>query len=35
MVLQSAARLGCGFLISEDLVHGQIYGAVQVINPFI
>jgi len=35
MVLQSAARLGCEFLLSEDLGHGQIYGAVQVINPFI
>ena len=35
MVLQSAARLGCQRLLSEDLNHGQIYGVVQVINPFI
>jgi predicted nucleic acid-binding protein len=34
MVLQSATQLGCTQLISEDLSHGQIYGAVQVINPF-
>jgi predicted nucleic acid-binding protein len=34
MVLQSATRLGCTQLISEDLSHGQIYGAVQVIDPF-
>ena len=34
MVLQSAARLGCKQLLSEDLSHGQIYGEVQVINPF-
>jgi predicted nucleic acid-binding protein len=34
MILQSATRLGCTQLRSEDLSHGQIYGAVQVINPF-
>ena len=34
MVLQSAARLKCTRLFSEDLGHGQIYGDVQVINPF-
>ena len=34
MVLQSAVRLGCKRLISEDLSHGQIYSSVQVINPF-
>jgi predicted nucleic acid-binding protein len=35
MVLQSATRLGCAQLLSEDLSHEQTYGIVQVINPFI
>jgi predicted nucleic acid-binding protein len=34
MVLQSATRLGCKQLLSEDLSHGETYGTVQVINPF-
>ncbi|MBN1147019.1 MAG: PIN domain-containing protein [Anaerolineales bacterium] len=34
MVLNSAAQLGCKHLFSEDLNHGQVYGEVQVINPF-
>jgi predicted nucleic acid-binding protein len=34
MVLQSAVRLGCRRLLSEDLGHGQIYSGVQVTNPF-
>jgi predicted nucleic acid-binding protein len=34
MVVQSAARLGCRQLLSEDLQHRQLYGEVQVINPF-
>jgi predicted nucleic acid-binding protein len=34
MVLQSAARLGCTQLLSEDLSHGETYSTVQVINPF-
>lgn len=34
MILQSAARLGCSQLLSEDLSDGQIIGAVKVINPF-
>jgi predicted nucleic acid-binding protein len=34
MVVQSATRLRCTRLFSEDLSHGQIYGDVQVINPF-
>lgn len=33
-IIQSAASLGCRQLLSEDLNHGQMYGAVQVINPF-
>lgn len=34
MVIQSAARSGCKRLLSEDLSHGQVYGEVEVINPF-
>ncbi|MBN2148411.1 MAG: PIN domain-containing protein [Anaerolineales bacterium] len=33
-VIQSAVSLGCKLLLSEDLNHGQMYGEVQVINPF-
>jgi predicted nucleic acid-binding protein len=33
-VIQSAASLGCKQLLSEDLIHGQHYGPVQVIDPF-
>ncbi len=33
-VIQSAVRLGCKQLLSEDLNHGQVYGEVRVINPF-
>lgn len=34
LVVQSAVNLGCKQLLSEDLNHGQVYGNVQVINPF-
>jgi predicted nucleic acid-binding protein len=34
MIVQSAASLGCKQLFSEVLNHGQVYGGVQVINPF-
>lgn len=34
MIVQCAVRLGCKHLLSEDLNHGQVYGDVQVINPF-
>jgi predicted nucleic acid-binding protein len=34
LVVQSAASLGCKQLFSEDLNHDQVYGDVQVINPF-
>ncbi len=34
LVVQGAASLGCKQLLSEDLNHGQVYGNVQVINPF-
>ncbi len=33
-IVQSAASLGCRQLLSEDFNHGQVYGDVQVINPF-
>lgn len=34
-ILAAAERLGAKTLYSEDLNHGQAYGAVTVINPFI
>ena len=34
LVLQSATSLGCRYLLSEDFNHRQLYGTVQVINPF-
>jgi len=34
MILQSAARLGCLVLWSEDLDAGQFYQGVRVLNPF-
>lgn len=33
-VIQSATSLGCKQVLSEDLNHGQMFGEVQVINPF-
>ena len=33
-ILAAAERLGAPILYTEDLSHGQHYGAVQVINPF-
>ena len=34
MILQSAARLGCPIVWSEDLNTGQVYQDARVINPF-
>jgi predicted nucleic acid-binding protein len=34
LVVQSAVSIGCKQLLSEDLNHNQVYGTVQVINPF-
>lgn len=34
MILQSASRLGCGIVWSEDLNPGQDYDCVRVVNPF-
>ena len=35
LVIASAQHLGCKYVLSEDMAHGQTYGALQVINPFI
>lgn len=34
-IVAAAARLGAPVLYSEDLSHGQDYGGVRVINPFL
>ncbi len=34
-IIAAAQKLGCHTLYSEDLSHGQDYGAVKVINPFV
>jgi predicted nucleic acid-binding protein len=34
-ILAAAQELGCDTLFTEDLSHGQIYGSVKVINPFL
>ncbi len=35
MIVQSALRLGCGQIWSEDMSAGQAYHGVTVINPFL
>ena len=35
MMIESAVRLGCRTLASEDLTHGQIIAGVEIFNPFI
>jgi predicted nucleic acid-binding protein len=35
MLIAAAERLGAPIMYSEDLRHGQRYGSVQVINPFL
>ncbi len=35
MILQSAVRLGCTQILTEDMNHGQSFGPVRVTNPFI
>ena len=35
MILQSAVRLGCAQIWTEDMNHGQSFGPVRVVNPFI
>ena len=34
-ILAAAEALGAATLYSEDLNHGQVYGSVQVVNPFL
>jgi predicted nucleic acid-binding protein len=34
-IVAAATELGCTTLYSEDLSHGQFYGTVRVINPFL
>lgn len=34
-ILAAAKRMGCKTVYSEDLNHGQDYGGVQVVNPFL
>jgi predicted nucleic acid-binding protein len=34
-VVAGARRLGAPILVSEDLSHGQDYGGVRVVNPFV
>lgn len=34
-ILAAAQRMGCGIVYSEDLNHGQDYGGVRVVNPFL
>lgn len=35
MIVQAAESAGCEVLYSEDLPHGQEYGSVLVVNPFL
>lgn len=34
-IIAAAEKLGCKRVYSEDLAHGQTYGSVAVINPFL
>jgi predicted nucleic acid-binding protein len=34
-IVAAAERLGMDLVYSEDLNHGQLYGAVRVLNPFL
>jgi predicted nucleic acid-binding protein len=34
-IIAAAEALGAGTLFSEDLSHGQMYGSVEVVNPFL
>lgn len=35
LVLQAAEKAGASLVYSEDLSHGQLYGSVRVMNPFL
>jgi len=34
-IIEAARAIGCHTVLSEDLQHGQDYGGVQVVNPFL
>jgi predicted nucleic acid-binding protein len=34
ILLSAANRLGCTYLLSEDMTHGAIVGAVTIVSPF-
>jgi predicted nucleic acid-binding protein len=34
-IIAAAKRMGCATVYSEDLNHGQDYGGVRVVNPFL
>lgn len=34
-IVAAAQELGCTILYSEDLTHGQVFGALRVVNPFV
>ncbi|MDR2565668.1 MAG: PIN domain-containing protein [Bifidobacteriaceae bacterium] len=34
-IIESARTLGCRVVLSEDLGHGQEYGGITVVNPFL
>jgi predicted nucleic acid-binding protein len=35
LIVAAAQTLGCRYLLSEDMQHGQIVDSVQILNPFI
>jgi predicted nucleic acid-binding protein len=35
LIVNAADAARCPILLSEDLVHGQVYGSVEVVNPFV
>ena len=35
LIVASAQTLGCRYLLSEDLQHGQVVDSVQILNPFL
>lgn len=34
-IVQSASRMGCATLYSEDFSHGQVYAGIKAVNPFL
>jgi predicted nucleic acid-binding protein len=35
LIIAAAETSGCGRVLSEDMLHGAVYGSVQVENPFL